>query len=82
MNAKNKKKWDQVAPIVLGQEVFSMDQTRLMLGGISYSTYYKIRSSGLLKFSRLTPGGMVVHTREQITEYESYLNLDAVVKVA
>jgi hypothetical protein len=76
--------WEQVPVIVPGQEIFTKDQVRLLLGGISDSTYYVIsprnpndgkrRNYPVLKFSRLTPGGLVYHTREQVEEYKAQLS--------
>jgi len=47
--------------------------------GICYSTYYKICRLGLLRFSRLTPGGPRIHTEKQVNDYIAYLNANEVV---
>jgi hypothetical protein len=59
--------------------VFNKEQTKELLGGISNATYYRIRSRRLLLFSRLFPGGPVVHTPQQIADYISYLDREGVV---
>jgi len=69
-----------VPPIVPGQQIFSPDQFRLLLGGISLATYYKLRNEGAIKFSRLERGASVVHTLEQYEDYVRYLNTKGEVK--
>ena len=68
------KDFSDVPPIVPGQRVFTPDQFRLLLGGISKELYYKLRRGGLIKFSRLERGSQAVHTLEQYEEYLEYLN--------
>lgn len=74
--------WEQVPPIVPGQEIYSAAQFRMLLGGISESYYHELRDKGLFKFSRMGKGRKVVHTRQQYLEYVAYLNGDGEVKVS
>jgi hypothetical protein len=62
------------APIVPGQKVFGPEQMRLLLGGISRASYFRLRKSGLLRFSRIDRGRQAVHTIEQYEAYLAYLN--------
>jgi len=62
--------------------VFTAEQVRVRLGGISESYYYEIRSKGLLRFSRLLPGGKACHTPQQLRDYIEYLNGAGEVRVA
>jgi hypothetical protein len=68
-----------VPPIVPGQEVFSPEQFRMLLGGISRSYYHELRAKGAFKFSRLGKGKQVVHTLAQYKDYVAYLNGEGVV---
>ena len=71
---KHVEDFSDVPPIVPGQRVFTPAQFRLLLGGISKELYYKLRRSGIIKFSRLERGSQAVHTLEQYEEYLEYLN--------
>jgi hypothetical protein len=77
---KPDSQWSQVPPIVPGQEIYTQEQFRLLLGGISESYYYELRDKKkLFKFSRLGKGLKVVHTRQQYLDYVEYLNTEGVV---
>jgi hypothetical protein len=74
VNHKTDASKADVPSIVPGQEVFSPEQMRLLLGGISRASYFRIRKSGLLQFSRVEKGRQVVHTIDQYRAYIAYLN--------
>lgn len=65
-----------VAPIVPGQEVFSPEQMRQLLGGMGQTTYYALLKAGHLKFSRVDKGKMVRHTIDQYRDFIAYLNTE------
>jgi hypothetical protein len=73
------KSTKEAAPIVPGQEVFSPAQMRMLLGGICESSYFELRASGLLQFSRVDKGKQVVHTLQQYQAYVAYLNTEGAV---
>lgn len=52
---------------------FTKDEVMATLGCKS-STYYLVRKKNLLGYSRLYPGGPVVHTQEHLDRYREYLN--------
>ena len=55
------------------QIVYKPNHVRILLGDISRSTYRRIVDQGLLPYTRLTPGGQIVHLPEHLKEYEDYL---------
>lgn len=81
-NGHNEKPawWQAVPPIVSGQTIFTKDQTRLLLGGISNAAYYRLTKadyrSGLpvLEFLRLYPGGPRRHSQAQLDRYVEQLS--------
>ena len=54
-------------------KVYKPKEVRAMLGGISETTYYGLIRSGLLPYTRLTPGGDRVHLPEHLEAYRKYL---------
>lgn len=66
-----------VLELVTADKVFRPAQMRELLG-VGMSTYYKICRLGLLRYSRMTPGGPRVHTQQQYQAYIRYLNENAV----
>jgi len=52
---------------------YSPEEVRKLLR-IGRSTYYKLCGTGLLKWSRVYPGGPRIHTQAQLDQYFSYLN--------
>ena len=73
-NGNGVKWWDNVPPIVPGQKIFSKDQMRLLLGGMSETSYYELRKAGRLKFSRVDKGRQVIHTLQQYLEFDALMN--------
>ncbi len=76
------KWWDGVPPIVPDQKVFSPAQMRLLLGGISETSYYELRKAGRLKFSRVDKGRQVIHTLQQYLEFVALMNGEYEVQVS
>jgi len=74
-NGNGVKWWDDVPPIVLNQKVFSKDQMRLLLGGVSETSYYELRKAGRLKFSRVDKGRQVRHTLQHYLEFVALMNV-------
>lgn len=68
---------ERTIEVVSSQRLFRPKQMKEMLG-IGNSTYYRITRLGLLRFSRLTPGGPRVHTEKQYNDYLEYLNANEV----
>jgi hypothetical protein len=56
-----------------GPRVYTPLQMQALLG-VKASTYYRIRKLGLLAYSRLYPGGPVIHTQQEFDDYLAYLN--------
>ena len=81
-NGNGVKWWDNVPPIVPGQKMFSKDQMRLLLGGMSETSYYELRKAGRLKFSRVDKGRQVIHTLKQYLEFDALMNGEYEVQVS